>query len=217
MDISAKLKSQKSQNMAREIRKNLEINDEVFNAFCAVQRDIFVPQGLKFNAYSLDALPIAGSQWISSPLSVAKMTKALLIDKSVDSVLEIGCGSGYQAAILSKMIRRVFTIERIETLVKETRDRFEKLQLSNIHVRFDDGKNGWRDYAPFDRILFSASIKEIPSVIFEQLRDGGVLVAPIEKDGEQIITRFVKQNGKIESVEVDKCYFIGVKDGTSSI
>ncbi len=154
-----------------------------------------MPKGFGIHAYKLDALPLAGSQWISSPLTVAKMTEALS-SKGADSVLEIGCGSGYQAMILSKLIRRVFAIERIERLVKEAKERFKTLGISNIHIRYDDGQNGWREFAPYDRILFSASAKEIPPKLFEQLRDGGILVAPMQKGDKQIITKFIKNGIK---------------------
>ena len=94
-------------------------------------------------------------------------------------VLEIGCGSGYQAAILSKICRRVFTIERIDELLKEAKSRFSALKMHNIITRFDEGKRGLKKYAPFESILFSAIVKEIPSVLFEQLVEGGICVAPL--------------------------------------
>ena len=164
------------------------------------------------HAYKLDALPLAANQWISSPLTVAKMTEALTC-KGADSVLEIGCGSGYQALILSKIIRRVFTIERIERLLKEARERFKLLGISNIHTRFDDGQNGWREFAPYDRILFSASTPEVPPRLFEQLKVGGILVAPIEKGNKQIITRFIKTEEGIRKETIGDCLFVPVQDG----
>ncbi len=105
--------------------------------------------------------------------------------KGADRVLEVGCGSGYQAAVLSHLFRGVFTIERIEPLILEAKSRFRELKISNIHTRTDDGQNGWIQYAPFDRILFSASIDKIPQKLFDQLADGGILVAPIEKNSKQ--------------------------------
>jgi protein-L-isoaspartate(D-aspartate) O-methyltransferase len=130
-----------------------------------------------------------------------------------DSVLEIGCGSGYQAAVLSKIFRRVFTIERIESLLLEAKECFRTLKLINIHTRTDDGQNGWEQYAPYDRILFSASAREIPKKLFDQLREGGVLVAPIEKATQQVITRFTKQGGKIIEEPLEICDFVPVLDG----
>lgn len=155
---------------------------------------------------------MVADQWVSSPLTVAKMTMALDCQKA-DSVLEIGCGSGYQALILSKLIRRVFTIERIERLLLQARERFKMLNIHNIHTRYDDGQNGWKEYAPYDRILFSASTPEIPTKLFEQLAMNGILVAPIEKNNKQIITKYTKTPTGIKKEELDECLFVPVKDG----
>ncbi|EPP1573663.1 protein-L-isoaspartate(D-aspartate) O-methyltransferase [Campylobacter lari] len=198
------------QTMAEEIRKNTFINDELFKAFCSTPREIFSP--LKMHAYRLDALPLMGNQWISSPLTVAKMTMALDF-KDADSVLEIGCGSGYQAAILSKLIRRVFTIERIEKLAISAIEKFKKLNYTNIHVKFDDGQNGWKNYAPYDRILLSAYIEHIPNVLFDQLENNGILVAPLLIGNQQFITKFTKKDGKISKEVLDECLFVPIKDG----
>ena len=214
MDFQTKIRLQKSRKMAEEIRKVCKISDDVFEAIATSERELFVPKGFGMHAYKLDALPLAGSQWISSPLTVAKMSEALTC-KGADSVLEIGCGSGYQALILSKLIRRVFSIERIERLVKEAKERFKTLGINNIHIRHDDGQNGWREFAPYDRILLSASIKKVPQKLFEQLKDGGLLVAPIEKDDKQIITRFHKNQNQITKEELDDCLFVPVLDGKS--
>ena len=207
-----KIQFKKHKKMADEIAKIFPISQNVYDAFCLSERELFVPHGMAMHAYKLDALPLASNQWISSPLTVAKMTEALTC-KGADSVLEIGCGSGYQALILSKLIRRVFTIERIERLLKEAKERFKHLGITHIHTRFDDGQNGWREFAPYDRILFSASIAEVPSKIFDQLKMGGILVAPIEKAHTQIITRFTKTQEGIMKETLDECLFVPVKDG----
>jgi len=210
-----KIQLQKHKKMADDIAKIFPISQEVYDAFCVSERERFVPHGMALHAYKLDALPLASNQWISSPLTVAKMTEALTC-KGADSVLEIGCGSGYQALILSKLIRRVFTIERIERLLKEAKERFKALGISNIHTRFDDGQNGWREFAPYDRILFSASTPDVPPRLFEQLKIGGILVAPIEKGAHQIITRFIKTEEGILKETLDECLFVPVKDGRES-
>jgi len=211
-DFSTRIKLQKCKNMADEIQKNYKISDEVYNAICLSERDFFVPKGFNRHAYKLDALPMAADQWISSPLTVAKMSEALTC-KGADSVLEIGCGSGYQALVLSKMIRRVFTIERVERLLMEAKERFKQLNINNIHTRYDDGQVGWREFAPYERILFSASIPQVPQCLFEQLSDGGILVAPIEKGDKQIITRYTKDGDNLHAQELDDCLFVPVKDG----
>lgn len=210
--LKQKISYQKCQKLADELADEVLLEPAIYDAFATTQREFFVPSGMEHLAYRLDALPLSANQWISSPLTVAKMSVALE-PVGVDSVLEVGCGSGYQAAILSKIVRRVFTIERIEKLLNEAKATFLKLELSNIHTRFDDGQKGWKTYAPYDRILFSASASSIPKSLFAQLKEGGILVAPLQKDRKQIITKFTKQNGTIQEEIIDECLFVPIKDG----
>jgi protein-L-isoaspartate(D-aspartate) O-methyltransferase len=133
--------------------------------------------------------------------------------KGADRVLEVGCGSGYQAAVLSHIFRGVFTIERIESLMIQAKSRFRELNINNIHTRTDDGQNGWIQYAPYDRILFSATAKEIPAKLFDQLIDGGILVAPMQKGSKQVIMRFKKSGSSITQEELEECDFVPVLDG----
>ena len=198
--------------MVEEIEKNFHLDSHVKEAFLQIDRELFVPKGFGFIAFKLDALPMQKEQWISSPLTVAKMTQNLEL-QNVDSVLEIGCGSGYQAAILSKLTHRVFTIERIDELLKEAKERFKIAKLNNIFTRFDDGQRGWKAYAPYERILLSATAKKIPDALFDQLAEGGILIAPIETNGLQIITRYHKKNGKISSQAIEPCLFVPILDG----
>ena len=202
----------KTARLAQECHQKFSLSEDVKKAIANTNREMFVPSGFKHSAYKMDALPIGAAQWISSPLTVAKMSEYLQ-SKGADRVLEIGCGSGYQAAVLSHMFRGVFTIERIESLMIEAKSRFKKLSINNIHTRTDDGQNGWGQYAPYDRILFSATAKEIPTKLFEQLSDGGILVAPMQKGSKQIITRFKKIGSRIEKEELEVCDFVPVLDG----
>ncbi|SFV75965.1 Protein-L-isoaspartate O-methyltransferase [hydrothermal vent metagenome] len=202
--------------LAEECDKHFPLSKEVKEAIAKTDREAFVPVGFKHNAYKLDALPIGEAQYISSPLTVAKMTEYLQ-PQGADRVLEIGCGSGYQAAVLSHLFRGVFTIERIESIMLETKNRFRKLGISNIHTRTDDGQNGWIQYAPYDRILFSATAKKIPQKIFDQLKDGGILVAPIQKESSQVITRFKKYGSHIEATELEACDFVPIVDGVKKV
>ena len=210
MDFELQLR--RSQKMAEEIDKIFPLTTRVKEAIAATPRELFVPKGFERIAYKLDALPIAGSQFISSPLTVAKMTE-YLAPIGTDKVLEIGCGSGYQAAVLSHLFRGVFTIERIERLVIEAKSRFRTLGYQNVHVRTDDGQKGWIQYAPYDRILFSATAKEIPQKLFEQLTEDGILVAPMQVKEKQIITRFYKEGERIKSEELEECDFVPVRSG----
>jgi len=208
------IKVRNRQNLVGEIEEHFRLEAHVKEALLAVDREAFVPNEFRHLSYNLDALPLAASQWISSPLTVAKMTQHLELE-GVDSVLEVGCGSGYQAAILSKICRRVFTIERIDELLKEAKTRFSALEMYNIFTRFDDGQRGWKRYAPFERILLSATAKEVPEVLFDQLAEGGILLAPVEESKEyHIITRYYKKNGSITSEKIEQCLFVSILDGT---
>lgn len=202
----------KTAKLAQECDKKFSLSEHVKKAIANTNREMFVPNGFKHSAYKLDALPMGAAQWISSPLTVAKMSE-YLDARGADRVLEVGCGSGYQAAVLSHMFRGVFTIERIESLMLEAKSRFKALGIHNIHTRTDDGQNGWSKYAPYDRILFSATAKEIPNKLFEQLSDGGILVAPMQKGHQQVIMRFKKQGSRIIKEELDSCDFVPVLDG----
>jgi len=202
----------KTARLANDCHNIFPLEDTVKNAIAKTNREAFVPSGFRHNAYKLDALPLSSEQWISSPLTVAKMTQ-YLIPRGADRVLEIGCGSGYQAAVLSHLFRGVFTIERIEKLIIEAKSRFRNLELNNIHARTDDGQNGWIQYAPYDRILFSATAKEIPQKLFDQLADGGVLVAPMQKGSKQVIIRFIKDGDTISEEELEDCDFVPILDG----
>ena len=222
----------KGRLMCDEIAKHFSLQDKIRNALESVNREMFVPNFSKHLAYSLDPLPMQAAQWVSSPLTVAKMTQYLTPG---DSVLEIGCGSGYQAMVLAQIFRRVYSIERIEPLLTEARKRIRATGVGNIHTKFGDGQQGWAEYAPYDRILFSACIeKEIPQAIIDQLEEGGILVAPIQevittqnilslsgtkttkKQVKQYITRFTKHNGTLNNKEVlEECLFVPVLDGTT--
>jgi protein-L-isoaspartate(D-aspartate) O-methyltransferase len=207
-----RITAKKNLNLALEIDKTFELNDEVKNAIASIDRELFIPSGLKQHAYKLDALPIGGKQFISSPLTVAKMTQYLFLH-NVDSVLEIGCGSGYQAAVLSKLVRRVCTIERITPLLREANDRFREAGIHNILTKGSDGQKGWSNYAPFERILFSASPTEIPQAIIDQLHPDGMIVAPMQVADTQIITRFTKVGNSLKAEEIEVCDFVPVKNG----
>lgn len=212
MSVLDRITATKTAKLADECHKIFSLSESVKNAIAKTNREEFVPSGFRQSAYKLDALPMGSAQWISSPLTVAKMTEYLK-PKGADKVLEIGCGSGYQAAVLSHIFRGVFTIERIESLMIEAKSRFRKLGIGNIHTRIDDGQNGWAQYAPYDRILFSATAKEIPKKLFEQLSEGGILVAPMQVGSKQIITRFKKIGSSLQKEELEECDFVPILNG----
>ncbi len=210
--MSNKIIQMKNAKLADDIAKQFPISDSIKAAIANTNREAFVPSGFRHHAYKLDALPISAQQWISSPLTVAKMTH-YLTPQGADKVLEIGCGSGYQAAVLSHLFRGVFTIERIDSLMQEAKNRFRSLGIINVHTRTDDGQNGWVQYAPFERILFSASLKQLPERIVSQLAEGGILVAPLECREGQMITRYKKVAGKLISEPLESCIFVPVLSG----
>ena len=141
-------------------------------------RDLFTPDLFRDRAWEDSALPIACGQTISQPFIVGLMTQALTMEPRA-RVLEIGAGSGYQTAVLSRLARLVYTVERYRTLLREAEARFKALQLTNIVTRFGDGGDGWPEQAPFDRILVTAAAPSEPKTLLSQLKPSGVLVAPI--------------------------------------
>jgi protein-L-isoaspartate(D-aspartate) O-methyltransferase len=212
MWVLDRITATKTRRLADECDKIFKLSEIVKEAIANTNREAFVPSGFTHNAYKLDALPLGSAQWISSPLTVAKMSEYLQ-PQGADRVLEVGCGSGYQAAVLSKLFRGVFTIERIESLSLQAKKKFKELGIHNVHVRTDDGQNGWIQYAPYERILFSATAKEIPAKLFEQLADGGILVAPMQKGSKQVIKRFKKIDNRVIEEELEDCDFVPVLNG----
>jgi protein-L-isoaspartate(D-aspartate) O-methyltransferase len=166
------------------------IRDErVLAAMAALPRHLFVDEALATRAYEDTALPIGRGQTISQPWVVARMTEALLEAGQPRSVLEIGTGSGYQAAVLAALVPQVYTVERIDELQRLARRRFRKLGLDNIKCRYDDGRVGWPEFAPFDAIIVTAAAAAMEPALQAQLAPGGVLVAPVGGSNAQQLLR----------------------------
>jgi protein-L-isoaspartate(D-aspartate) O-methyltransferase len=162
---------------------------KVLGAVEATPRQMFTQELFRERAFEDSALPIACGQTISQPFIVGLMTQALKIDRR-DRVLEIGTGSGYQTAILSRLARLVYTVERYRTLLHEAENRFRTLGLTNVITRFGDGGEGWPEQAPFDRIMVTAAAPGEPKALLAQLKPTGVLVAPIGKGPVQTLRRY---------------------------
>jgi len=160
------------------------VEADVLSAMERVPRELFVPTALSQHAYENASLPIALEQTISQPYIVARMTAALELTGR-ERVLEIGTGSGYQAAILSFLCRRVYSIERLRPLLVESENRFRKLRITNVTSKFGDGAKGWPEGAPFDRVILTCAPPEIPATLLNQLKTGGIMVAPEGRDREQ--------------------------------
>jgi protein-L-isoaspartate(D-aspartate) O-methyltransferase len=171
--------------LVKRLREHGIADERVLTAIAGIPRHEFVDEALSSRAYEDTALPIGLGQTISQPWVVARMTEAMLDGGSPEKVLEVGTGSGYQAAVLASLVPRVFTVERMEELLKQARRRFHKLKLNNIYTRHADGHLGWPSQAPFDGILVTAAARELPLELVEQLKVGAVMVVPVERGGMQ--------------------------------
>lgn len=180
----------------------------VLDVISLIPREEFVPEQYKDCVYKDLALPIGMDQTISQPYTVAFMTHLLDIE-SGDRILEIGTGSGYQAAVLSKLAKEVYTIERIPELAKQAKKRLKKLGCRNVFVKIGQGEKGWKEKSPFDAILITAGVDNIPKALLDQLKEGGVLVAPVGKGAEKTMTELIKgKNNKIKKKEYGIFYFV---------
>ena len=169
------------------------IDEKVLKVIADIPREDFIPDFLRAQAYENAALPIENEQTISQPYIVAYMTQELQVNNS-HKVLEIGTGSGYQAAVLSKLCKRLFTIERHMPLFKGAEEMFKKLRLYNITTLFGNGMKGWKEQQPFDRIMVTAAGEEIPDELLYQLKDGGMMIIPVGAQNEtQHVVRITRQ------------------------
>ena len=190
-----------------KLRESGIANSEVLSALETIPREKFIPENYRNQAYENIALPIGENQTISQPYVVAKMTELLEV-KNNHKVLEIGTGSGYQCAILSKLARRIYTIERIKNLHEKASKIFDELQLTNIVSKHEDGNNGWVEQIPFDRIIFTAATENITNRIFSHIKENGIIVCPIIRDNKQVIIKYKRKNDKLTSEEFDDVLFV---------
>ena len=197
----------------RKIRLILELRESgisdthVLSAIEKTPREIFIPDNFRNQAYENIALPIGDNQTISQPYIVALMTQSLKLQKK-HKVLEIGTGSGYQSSILSLLARRVYTIERIKSLLVKAETNFKELKLTNIVTKHADGNLGWKEQIPFDRIIFTAAINEISNNFFDHIDDNGIIVAPIVSSSKQILKKFTKKNDAILTEVLAEVLFV---------
>jgi protein-L-isoaspartate(D-aspartate) O-methyltransferase len=184
------------------------IGDErVLAAMGKVPRHEFVPAAYRAKAYSDQALPIGRGQTISQPYVVALMTQVLEL-RGDERVLEVGTGSGYQAAVLARLARSVYSIEIDRELAAEAARRLERLGYDNVHVRAGDGFFGWPEAAPFDAILITAATPRLPDRLVDQLAEGGRLVAPVGAGGEQELTLAIKRDGTLHRRSLGGVLFV---------
>ena len=188
------------------------VEADVLSAMERVPRELFVPTALSQHAYEDASLPIALEQTISQPYIVARMTAALELTGR-ERVLEIGTGSGYQAAILSFLCRRVYSIERLRPLLVEAENRFRKLRITNVTSKFGDGAKGWPEGAPFDRVILTCAPPEIPATLLNQLKTGGIMVAPEGRDREQSLVVIRRTEEGFERRELLPVRFVPLVEG----
>jgi protein-L-isoaspartate(D-aspartate) O-methyltransferase len=191
-------------------------DDRVLKAITQVPRHKFVDEALSSRAYENTALPIGQSQTISQPWIVARMTEAILDGGSLNKVLEIGTGSGYQAAVLSHLVPTIFTVERIDELLKIARRRFHALRLKNIYARHADGHLGWSSQAPFDGIMVTAAAQVVPEQLLEQLVVGGLLVIPVERNGQQRLLTVRRTEDGFDESDLGAVIFVPLLSGLTS-
>lgn len=179
----------------------------VLKAMSKVPRHLFVSEALMDQAYGDFPLPIGEQQTISQPYIVAEMTQALQLKKE-DRVLEIGTGSGYQAAIMAEIVFRVYTIERIRPLFIKARKLFDELQYHNIVTKYSDGTTGWEDESPFDAIMVTAGAPAIPETLVNQLAIGGRMVIPVGTQYSQDLIRLTRDENDVHKTSLGGCRFV---------
>jgi len=205
---------QRDRMVSEQIESRGVQNPDVLRAMRSVPRHLFVPEAMRSQAYMDGPLPIGLGQTISQPYIVAVMTELLRPDRS-SKVLEIGTGSGYQAAVLSPLVKHLYTIEIVPELAKRSTELLKQLGYGNITVRQGDGYQGWPEETPFDRIILTAAPSEIPKTLVAQLKPGGILVAPVGGTvlGQELVVVEKTADGKIRERSVFPVRFVPMVRG----
>lgn len=205
---------------ARKIRLIMQLRQAgisdtaVLSAIERIPREKFVPETFHDQAYENRSLPIGQGQTLSQPEVVATMTQALTLDRRM-KVLEVGTGSGYQTAVLSRLCRRVYTVERLRELLQTAESRLNGLRLHNITTRAGDGWLGWREQAPFQRIIVTAAAAELPATLLDQLGPGGIMVLPVGQEGrDQDLVRLTRdEDGQVREEWLSRVRFVPLVQG----
>ena len=189
-------------------------NKQVLSVMLNTPRHLFVDEALASRAYEDDALPIGQGQTISQPYIVAKMTELLLADGVPEKTLEIGTGCGYQTAVLSQLVPHVYSVERIEVLLKQARQRLRSLKINNVRFKHSDGSWGWENNAPYDGIIVTAAPAKVPKPLFDQLKVGGRLVIPVgEQEDSQHLLIVTRTEEGFDSKTLDLVSFVPLLGG----
>ena len=189
-------------------------NAQVLDVIRRVPRHLFVDEALAHRAYEDTALPIGYGQTISQPFIVAHMTQLLMEDGMPNSVLEIGTGCGYQTAVLASIFPQVYSVERIEALHLQAKQRLAELEMHNVQLRYTDGTGGWPNPSyRFDRIIMTAACTEIPEALVTQLNDGGIMVLPFDNGIDQTMTKITRSRDGLVSEALEKVAFVPLLPG----
>lgn len=203
------------ERLVQRLREGGIKNETVLSVMGRTPRHLFVDEALSSRAYDDTALPIGDGQTISQPYVVARMTEALIDEGIPRKVLEVGTGSGYQAAVLAQLVPEVYSVERIRRLLEQARRRLRELGYRNVRVRFSDGNAGWEGDAPFDGIIVTAAPQGVPQELLDQLADGGRLVAPEGGQGEaQELACYYRQGDQITRSHLGLVSFVPMLGGT---
>ncbi|QYJ84361.1 MULTISPECIES: protein-L-isoaspartate(D-aspartate) O-methyltransferase [Shewanella] len=198
-------------NLARHLQGAGITNADVLAVVAKTPRELFLDAALGHKAYENTALPIGQGQTISQPYIVARMTE-LLLESRPKRVLEIGTGSGYQAAILAQLVDELCTVERIKSLQIQARQRLKRLDLHNVSFKYGDGWQGWANKGPFDAIMVTAAASSVPQALLQQLADGGVLVIPVGEETQQLM-RVVRMGDQFHSQTIEMVKFVPLVNG----
>jgi len=191
-------------------------NESVLGVMRTTPRHLFMDEAMAHRAYEDTALPINHGVTISQPYIVARMTELVLSQGIPDVVLEVGTGSGYQAAILSRLVKQVYSVERIAALTNQARTRFSQLGYNNINLKHTDGSWGWPEHAPYSAIIVTAAPADVPDALLEQLADGGILVIPVGGQSEtQSLLMIKKQGDEYIREKFEDVFFVALLDGES--
>ena len=200
--------------LVNRLRKQGVVNELVLDVMRSVPRHLFVDEALSHRAYEDTALPIGYSQTISQPYTVAKMTQCLLANGGANSILEIGTGCGYQTAVLANIYPQVYSVERIEALHKQARQRLSDLEIYNVQLRHTDGNMGWpiQSYQ-FDRIIITAACSRVPEALTQQLVYDGIMLLPFDDGNDQTLLQITKTTNGLVSEALEKVSFVPLLPG----
>ena len=199
----------RGQSRLVETLGDLGINDVfVLDAFRRVPRHLFVDPAVADSAYSDVTLPLGHQQTLSQPSVVARMLELMRGGRHLNRVLEVGAGSGFQTALLGHLSKQVFAIERIAPLATESRRRLDDLEMENVVIIHRDGLLGWPEFAPFDGIILAACPEAVPDALFDQLAEGGRLIAPVGLGEKQQLMLYIREGERIEKIALDAAFFV---------